>query len=171
LSADNVTPTDPVKRLLLTALSGIQSHVPVNQCLDGMPWTLAGEFPSGCPHSIFQIINHLVYWQDIARQYLSDEIPQMPEHAVDGWPGAVGPRDEGEWTATQERFQAGLEWVERFVRKEDLTAPVPAWPSKDLARMGLVQLVATHNSYHMGQIVTLRREQGSWPPPGGGDTW
>ena len=32
-------------------------------------------------------------------------------------------------------------------------------------------IVAQHNSYHLGQIVMLRRVLGAWPPPAGGDTW
>ncbi len=35
----------------------------------------------------------------------------------------------------------------------------------------ILQLIATHNSYHVGQIVSLRRGLGSWPPPRGGLTW
>ena len=28
-----------------------------------------------------------------------------------------------------------------------------------------------HNSYHIGQVVILRRALGIWPPRGGGDSW
>jgi hypothetical protein len=27
------------------------------------------------------------------------------------------------------------------------------------------------NSYHIGQVATLRRTLGAWPPKGGGDSW
>jgi len=55
LTPDDPNPTDPVKELLLTALSGLQSHVPVKQSLEGLPWSLAAEFPSRSPHSILWI--------------------------------------------------------------------------------------------------------------------
>jgi len=28
-----------------------------------------------------------------------------------------------------------------------------------------------HNSHHLGQIITMRRLLGLWPPPGGTITW
>lgn len=31
--------------------------------------------------------------------------------------------------------------------------------------------LADHNTYHFGQIVSLRRQLGAWPPPSGGQTW
>jgi uncharacterized damage-inducible protein DinB len=30
---------------------------------------------------------------------------------------------------------------------------------------------AVHNSYHIGQVVILRRMLGAWPPLDGSDTW
>jgi uncharacterized damage-inducible protein DinB len=30
---------------------------------------------------------------------------------------------------------------------------------------------AHHNSHHMGQIITMRRLIGLWPPPSGTITW
>ena len=30
---------------------------------------------------------------------------------------------------------------------------------------------AMHNSHHLGQIITIRRLMGLWPPPGGTITW
>jgi len=32
-------------------------------------------------------------------------------------------------------------------------------------------MLANHNSYHLGQIVSLRRLIGAWLPPSGGATW
>ena len=32
-------------------------------------------------------------------------------------------------------------------------------------------MVMCHNSYHLGEIVQLRRRLGAWPPPKGGDIW
>jgi len=31
--------------------------------------------------------------------------------------------------------------------------------------------LASHNSYHTGQIATIRRCLNAWPPKAGGDTW
>jgi hypothetical protein len=31
--------------------------------------------------------------------------------------------------------------------------------------------MVAHNSYHAGQIATIRRALNAWPPKAGGDTW
>ena len=36
---------------------------------------------------------------------------------------------------------------------------------RDRTALGEVLMVQGHNSYHLGQIVELRRQLGSWPPP------
>ena len=35
----------------------------------------------------------------------------------------------------------------------------------------MLHTIASHNSYHLGQIVLVRQLLGAWPPPGGGLTW
>lgn len=32
-------------------------------------------------------------------------------------------------------------------------------------------IVSNHDSYHLGQVVWMRRLLGAWPPPAGVDTW
>ena len=38
-------------------------------------------------------------------------------------------------------------------------------------RLDSLRAMTQHVSYHVGQIALLRRILGSWPPPGGGDSW
>jgi uncharacterized damage-inducible protein DinB len=44
----------------------------------------------------------------------------------------------------------------------DLTAEIPHGEGRTYLRQ--VLLVADHNSYHLGQIVLVRRALGLWPP-------
>ncbi|MGG3196403.1 hypothetical protein ABEP92_22145 [Priestia aryabhattai] len=37
-----------------------------------------------------------------------------------------------------------------------------------IERRGLLRNIASHNSYHLGEIVIMRRLNGAWPPPTGG---
>ena len=43
----------------------------------------------------------------------------------------------------------------------DLHTPIPHGDGQTLLREALV--LADHNSYHLGQLVDLRRALGSWP--------
>ena len=156
-------------RTLGHALRGEGAHVEVGAALDGMDWRLAGQRPAGAPHSVFQIVAHMVYWQDVFIQRLTGAHAPTPARAADGWPGGAEPATEGEWLAAVGRFDAGLATVQSLVSVATLDEPLPNWNHR--TRGEAIAGTASHNSYHLGQIVLLRRMLGAWPPPTGGDTW
>jgi hypothetical protein len=45
--------------------------------------------------------------------------------------------------------------------KTDLLAPIPGGSGQTILREAL--LIADHNSYHLGQLVLVRRLLGCWP--------
>lgn len=157
---------DAVRSVLLQALSGRGAHVLVRDVVDGLDWQLAGERGGGGAHSVFQLVQHLVFWQDFALAWIDGSKPTTPEHAADSWPGGEAPASEAEWLELVRRFHAGLDAFEQRTAELDLLEE--RGPKTVLE---IVQLIAAHNSYHAGQIATLRRVLGAWPPPGGGATW
>ena len=59
--------------------------------------------------------------------------------------------------------------VEVLARPVEITTPDHTQLSNSVEAVLWQTLV--HNSYHVGQIILLRRLLKAWPPPGGGDTW
>ena len=157
---------DAVAACLGQALSGKSSHALTADIFDGLDWEQAGARPEGAPYSVFQLLNHLAYWQEFGLRWLDGESPEVPEHAAGSWPGEVAPDGPEEWAGAIERFRAGLAEYERRAGEDDLF--VRLGPKTALE---VIQLVASHNSYHAGQVAVLRRMLGAWPPPGGGVTW
>ena len=47
--------------------------------------------------------------------------------------------------------------------KADLCAKIPHGDGQTILREALV--LADHNSYHLGQLIDLRRALGAWPAP------
>ena len=60
-------------------------------------------------------------------------------------------------------FRRDLREMIRLVEnpRDDLHAPIPHGDGQTILREALV--LADHNSYHLGQLVDLRRALGSWP--------
>ena len=75
----------------------------------------------------------------------------------DYWPAAEAPPDAAAWDRSIERFKTDLEEMKKLVAdpKQDLTARIPHGEGQTLLREAL--LVADHNSYHLGQLVFLRK--------------
>ena len=148
------------------ALSGTNSHVGPAKVLAGLDWRLAGQRPNGIPHSLFQLVNHMSYWQEWAVKWLDGKSPKAPKHAAGGWPGNVSPANRTEWERAARRFRDTLLELDRRSRQGDLLSK-----RGKMTRLDMLLAMASHVSYHTGQVAFLRRQLGAWPPPSGGVTW
>ena len=148
------------------ALSGKDAHVETASVLGGLDWKLAGARPDGFPHSIFQLVNHIAYWQHWLVRWLDGKKPRPPRHAAGGWPGKLSPANRQEWERTVRGLHDALDALERRSHQVDLLSKRGKWTPLEL-----LHVVGSHTSYHVGQIALLRQLLGAWPPPRGGVTW
>lgn len=145
---------------------GTDAHVDTMRVLEGLDWRLAGVRPDGAPHSIFQLVNHIVYWQAWAASWLDGKKPKVPPHASESWPGKECPASRREWERTAQRFDKARRALETRARDADLLSRQGRW-----SPLELLLVIGSHTSYHVGQITSLRQALGAWPPPSGGLTW
>jgi hypothetical protein len=77
------------------------------------------------------------------------------------WPKSEAPPDEKAWTASIAAFKKDLRTMQQLVsdRTVDLYAPILWGDGQTILREAL--LLADHNAYHLGQLVTLRKSIGS----------
>lgn len=155
------------QQLFQKALHGIGVHVDTATVFDGLEWQQAGEKPENCPHSVWETLIHMNYWQDFTLRTIKGESPKSPEHAAESWPDSPAPASEEEWNSAVSHFLEGLEAAEHEAKK-DLAEQVE---EPERTRAESLMSIALHNTYHAGQVVLARRTIGAWPPPSGGDTW
>jgi len=148
------------------ALAGKGGHIDVRNIFDGLDFQLAGKRPKRAAHSVFQLLNHLNFWQDWVVEWLQGNKPKVPEHAAGGWPGSAGPASQQEWEESVQRFCTTLNKLCRLARPSDLLSK-----QGKTTRLEMLHNIASHNSYHAGQVVLVRQMLGAWPPPSGGVTW
>lgn len=148
------------------ALSGDNAHPETGTILDGLDWKLAGTKPAGAPHSLFQLVNHMIYWQEWVVKWLDGKKPRPPKHTAGGWPGRVSPANRREWEGTLRRHRSALDELNKRLRAAD-----PFSKRGKMTRLEMLHIIGSHNSYHAGQVAFLRRQLGAWPPASGGITW
>lgn len=166
----NRPPTE-LQRLLL----GNAAFTPPSRILAAVPPGMRTERPGTAPHSIAEELWHLVFWQDCFLSGARREPVVYPEHAGPGW-RTLDVLDDSEWTALVARFEAGLAEAGDIAGTARLaeqysTLTEPGSGPGPMTLLDLLVNLAVHNAYHLGRIVQLRQMLGSWPPPGGGDTW
>jgi uncharacterized damage-inducible protein DinB len=165
------------ERALIELLYGKGAHANPVACVEDVSLELAGRCVEGFPHSIWQLVRHMNYWMDYEVRRIRGEAPKYPDHSGPDWPADAAPGDEQEWKKAVSMFgellgrlavlaEASPEELARDVEATDPCHTIRAATLRDVLWQTLV-----HNSYHVGQIATLRRCLGAWPPRGGGDTW
>jgi len=159
------------REALARQLYGESSHKHVLHALEGLDPELAGRRAGRSPHTIYQILQHMTYWQDIAEARLRGEPPPRPSSAALGWTEREAPEDESDWQAAIACFAEGLRALEARVLDPELDLGRMVQRDRGVTVREEVLMLQGHNSYHLGQIVLLRQELGAWPPPRGGDTW
>ncbi len=159
------------REALRQLLYGVNSHLHTLHALEGLEPRLAGAEIAGSPHTIFQILHHMIYWQDITLARLRGENPERPTSAALGWQAPSGPEDASDWEAAVACLAEGLRGFEGMLGDPELDLDAVPDAGRSETVREEVLMIQAHNGYHLGQIVMLRQELGAWPPPRGGDTW
>ena len=107
-------------------------------------------------HSIGQLTAHLVFWN---RQQLAKFKGEKPADFSGDNNETFNRFDAAKWTATVKELDEVMTALEQVVQTAD-EASLQKWASA-LAHIG------AHNAYHIGQMVYIRRLQGSWDPEKG----
>ncbi len=161
------------RALLISVLNGEGVYLAPAGILDGLTPDRAHAKPHGIPHSIAEIVAHMCHWQEWFNDCATRGFTGIAKHAVDGWPDV--PADG--WDAVRTRYLHALEEAKRIAAESDslgdpLLPPHVQIPSlaKESRGSGILQ-AAMHSGHHLGQIITMRRLMGLWPPPGGSITW
>jgi hypothetical protein len=145
---------------LLYLLKGGGAHIGFSDALDDWPLQLTGTKVAKFPHTAWMLLEHmrLAQWDILEFSRNSKYAPQKwPD---DYWPISEAPADERAWKASVAAFKKDLQTMEQLVAdpKIDLYAQIPWGDGQTLLREAL--LLADHNAYHLGQLVTLRKSLG-----------
>jgi uncharacterized damage-inducible protein DinB len=116
--------------------------------------------PEGADNSIREIINHLNYYNNA---YLQRFKGIDYEYKVADNDETFDKGEAPTWEAEAMRFDAIMnEWRE-LIEKADESKLDEMAPPKNESKWGeLISMINTHNAHHGGQIVLLRKLQGSW---------
>lgn len=165
------------KRALTELLRGKGAHADPIACVEDISSELAAREVAGFPHSIGQLVFHMNYWMDYELQRIRGRQPEYPAHNAESFPTASSGGDGQEWDRLRTKLAYLLgEFMELAkCSGTELDRQIETAHPGDKKVAGTMEAVLwqmiAHNSYHVGQIVLIRRALGAWPPRNGGDTW
>jgi len=154
------TKGESIRTILLEQLKTTHNKqdwfVPVINSLQGLTIEQANWKPNDSSHSVAQLAAHLLFWN----KNQLDKFKNNKEDAFDGNnEKTFANLTAEEWQSTVKQLDDVLTEWEKIVATTDETK-LTKW-------YNIVAHISTHNAYHTGQILYVRKLQGSWNPDKG----
>jgi len=151
-----------LRKHLIELLRSRGAHADFDEAVDGLPEGLRGAKVKDVPFTPWRILEHLRLAQWDILEFCRNPKHKSPQWPEGYWPEGDAPPNAAAWDASVAAFRRDLGEMEKLVRdpSHDLFTPIPGGQGQTLLREAL--LVADHNSYHVGQLILLRRMLGAW---------
>jgi hypothetical protein len=161
-------PPPTLRSVLLSELHSTHDKavwfVPVNTAIAGLtpeqakwiPTNAAGKIDPNANHSVGMLTYHLLFWNNNALATLTGKKPAPVPSNNDE---TFNDYDAASWQKTVHDLDAVMKGLEDLVANADNATLEKIAPT--------VANICTHNAYHTGQILYVRKLQGSWNPDNG----
>lgn len=147
-----------LRKQLQSALAGTESQIGFESAIKDFPHEHRGAKPHGAPHSAWELLEHLRIAQrdilDFSRDPTGYKERKWPDEY---WPENSTPLSDDGWDKSVQAFLQDRQELDKLIQnpQSDLWKAFPHGNGQTLLREAL--LVATHNSYHLGQLVFLKK--------------
>lgn len=157
--------SDSWKTIVASSLDWDQAHMSIENVFAGLDPSLRNSRPTGLPHSVWDVLEHIrIAQHDLLDFCRNNDYHHDLEWPDDYWPKDSAPVSDELWEKSLAELKRETDELKSFTTEEarDLTQKIPAGTGQTYLRTVLVAL--GHASYHTGEIVTIRRLLGAWPP-------
>jgi hypothetical protein len=159
-SAQNQPQSATLRSLLLHELQTTHNQadwfVPISVAVDGLTAEQASWQPPAGGHSAGQLTYHLLFWN--RRNLIKFKGETQEKFGGDNDETFVK-FDTKQWNDTVKQLDQVMTDLEKLVESAD-EQKLAVWAPT-------IANICTHNAYHVGQIVYVRKLQGSWNPDKG----
>jgi uncharacterized damage-inducible protein DinB len=152
-----------MRRHLVKLLDWSDAHADFGAAVKGIPPRLRGVVPAGWEYSAWQLVEHIRLAQADILEFCINKKYREKKWPQDYWPASRTPGSTAAWTRSLAATRRDRRALQRLAadRSIELTATIPHGSGPTYLRE--ILLVADHTAYHVGQIVALRRQLGTWP--------
>jgi uncharacterized damage-inducible protein DinB len=147
---------------IVQLLKGGQAFVTFEQALKNVKPEFRNKRPSKEIHSIWENLEHMRIAQEDILKYTIDPAWVSPDWPKDYWPNESDTIQNKDWNESIDAFLNDRDEVIKLAKNEkiDLSSIIPH--TKEHTYLREILLVADHNAYHLGQIVTVRKLLNDW---------
>lgn len=156
------TEMDAIRQELGFQLRGGNAHVPFGKVVAGIPADKRGVIAEGLPYSAWQLLEHIRIAQADMLEFCTNPKYAAPRWPENYWPSSPMPPSSAAWDRSVEQVKTDLEAFIKVISdpKKDLFAKISWGDGQTLFHEAC--LILDHNSYHLGELVAVRRVLGVW---------
>ena len=150
-----------VQEQLIKTLDGSNTHITFDRAIENFPLDKINTRIAEVPYSSYDILEHMRFTQwDVLDFIINPNYP--PKSGDDYWPPKNKEATINDWHIALKQFQQDLLALKEIVvdSSTDFTSPIPHATDYTIFREILV--VGNHNSYHIGQLMVLKRTLGGY---------
>lgn len=152
-----------VREQLVNALTKQQAHMLFDDAVKDFPVEHHNTRPANTPYSFWHLLEHIRIAQWDILDYIRNPNYQYMEFPQDYWPPRDQNTDAVGWNKTINDFHTDLQALVNIINNPgtDLYVQIPhAQAGHTILRE--INIVATHNAYHVGEFGILRGTMGLW---------
>jgi hypothetical protein len=140
---------------LIKLLRGGNAHIDLINAVKDLPTDKRGVKPDSLPYSIWQLVEHIRIAQWDMVQFCLDANHQSPKWPDEYWPKETAPKNEEIWNNSLKQIAKDLEEFIKLLKKENIYKKLGHGTGQTILREALQ--IADHTSYHISEIVMIRR--------------
>jgi uncharacterized damage-inducible protein DinB len=151
-----------LRQLLARLLDWEDAHVGFDRAVAGIPADQQGRIPAGVPYSPWQLLEHIRLTQHDILDFCVNPKYEEVKWPADYWPTSASPPSPGAWRDSIAQVKDDRRALQELALdpNRDLDAKIPHGSGQTYLRE--LVLVADHTSYHVGQLILVRRLLGIW---------
>lgn len=159
-----MTEDQELRNQLVSLLTVRQAHMDFADAVADFPAEHINTRPPNCDYTFWHLLEHLrICQRDILDYILSDDY-QWLSFPDDLWPDRSARTDLAGWQQTIDSFFADRQSLVNIISDPsvDLFAPLPNSGDHRHNILREINIIASHNAYHTGELGVLRQVLGLW---------
>lgn len=154
-----------LRNQLVALLTVRQAHVDFADAVADFPTKHINSKAPNCTYSFWHLVEHLRICQKDILEYITSDHYVWPNFPDDLWPEQSATTTLKGWKTSVEQFISDRGKLVKIVQdpKTDLFAPLANSGKHKHTILREINIIASHNAYHTGEIVVLRKMMGLWP--------
>ena len=153
-----------LRNQLVRLLTIRQAHMDFEDAVANFPEEHINTRPPHCDYTFWHLLEHLRICQKDILDYIQADTYQWPNFPDDLWPDKSAETDHAGWQQTIEQFYADRQKLVDIINDPDINlfAPLPNSGEHQHNILREINIIASHNAYHTGELGILRQILGLW---------